>query len=278
MSFGALTRQSGREVLTIRAEDRLTDALITPRLPGMKFTLLLTLITLFTARLIYSEGIAISGPKPAPGVKEGIDQLNADVAVWNRQCAVTRSEAEQSWCDAERARLEYRKAKLTSGGSNSSAYSAINPAVEITLRAKTGGKIVKQVTTDAQGGFKIGTVSAGAYTLEFQAKSPAKVKNQSFVIKLAGTKTRSGEKGFAGRYIAGGVALDVETLPGTPLHGVITPGLVKNAKKMIWLPQQIGGHLPGRWVEEGSAQAVASSNLGHYTIEAIRKMQDHGDR
>jgi hypothetical protein len=98
------------------------------------------------------------------------------------------------------------------------------------------------------------------------------------VIKLAGTRTRSNEKGFAGRYIAGGIALDVETLPGTPLHGVITPGLVQNAKKMIWLPQQIGGHLPGRWVEEGSAQAVASSNLGHYTIEAIRKMQDHGDR
>jgi hypothetical protein len=242
----------------------------------MKFILVLTLITLSLAPVTYSEGIAISGPKQPSGAKESIDQLNADVAVWNRRCAVTGSEAEQTWCEEERARLEYRKARIT-GGSNSSAYSAINPTVEIALRAKTNGKIVKQVTTDAEGRFKIGTVPASAYALEFRAKSQAEVKNQSFVIKLAGTKSRSNENGFAGRYIAGGVSLDVETLPGTALHGVITPGLVKNAKKMIWLPREIGSSLPGRWVEAGSAQAVARRNWGHYSIEAIRKMQDHGD-
>lgn len=244
----------------------------------MKSILVLALITLSIARLTYAEGFATSGPRSAPGVKEAIDQLNADVAAWNQRCTVTRFEAEQSWCEAERARLEYRKARITAGGSNSSAYSAINPSVEITLRAKTSGKIVKQVTTDAQGGFKIGTVPASPYTLEFRAKSPAEVKNQSFVIKLAGTKSRSNQKGFAGRYIAGGVLLEVETLPGTPLHGLITPGSVQNAQKMIWLPQETGSHLPGRWVEEDSARRVASSNRGHYTMEAIRKMQDHGDR
>jgi hypothetical protein len=194
---------SGRESLAIRAEDGLTDPRLTGRLPGMKFALLLTLIAISTARLTYSEGIAISGPKRDPGGKEGIDQLNADVAVWNRRCAVTGSEAEQTWCEEERARLEYRKARITAGGSTST-YSAINPTVEITLRAKTNAKIVKQVTTDAEGRFKIGPVPASAYALEFRAKSQAEVKNQSFVIKLAGTKSRSNEKGFAGRYIAGG--------------------------------------------------------------------------
>jgi hypothetical protein len=137
---------------------------------------------------------------------------------------------------------------------------------------------VKQVKSDADGVFTVGTFPAGSYSLEFRAKSAPNVRNQSFIIKIAGTKSRGSEKGLPGRYFVGGVSFEIETLPRTPLRGVITAGLVRNARKMIWLPQEIGSSLPGHWVEEGSAQAVAGRNWGHYSIEAIRKMQEHGDR
>ncbi|PYI91694.1 MAG: hypothetical protein DME97_12430 [Verrucomicrobia bacterium] len=225
-----------------------------------------------------SEGIPIRGPEAAPAFKEALERFNADAAAWNRRCTITHSEAEQFWCEEERARLESRKAKLTAGAANSSAYVADNPAVEITLRQRTKGKIVKQVKTDANGTFMMGTFPAGIYTLEFRAKSAPEVKNQSFAIKIAGTKSRGSEKSFAGRYFVGGLALDIETVPGTPLRGLITPSSTKNTKKMIWLPQQIGSNLPAHWVEEGSSQAVAAYNWGHISIESIRKMQDHGDR
>jgi hypothetical protein len=57
----------------------------------------------------------------------------------------------------------------------------------------------------------------------------------------------------------------------------MNPRSAKNAKTMIWLPPVTGSILPGRWVEQGSAQTVAFRNTGHYTIDAIRKLQDHND-
>jgi hypothetical protein len=46
---------------------------------------------------------------------------------------------------------------------------------------------------------------------------------------------------------------------------------------MIWLPQPTGSLLPGRWVEQGSAQAVSFRNTGYYTREAVTKIQEHLD-
>ena len=71
-----------------------------------------------------------------------------------------------------------------------------------------------------------------------------------------------------------GAAFDINTAPGIPLHGLITAG-AKNAKTMIWLPTPTGSLLPPRWVEQGSAQAVAFRNSGYYTVDAVKKMQEH---
>jgi hypothetical protein len=243
----------------------------------VKIILAVSLLTLSIARFTYSGSIPITSPGTAPAYKDALERFNADAAAWNRQCAITNSEAEQSWCEEQRARLESRKAKLSDGGANSSAYVADTPTVEITLR-RGRGTIVKQVKSDADGVFTVGTFPAGSYSLEFRAKSAQNVRNQSFIIKIAGTKSRSSERGLSGRYFVGGVSYEIETLPRTPLRGVITAGSVRNARKMIWLPQEIGSNLPGHWVEEGSAQAVTGRNWGHYSIDAIRKMQDHGDR
>jgi hypothetical protein len=42
-------------------------------------------------------------------------------------------------------------------------------------------------------------------------------------------------------------------------------------------PDPDGQHFPGRWVEQGSAQAVSFRNTGYYSLEAIKRMQDHID-
>jgi hypothetical protein len=242
----------------------------------MKPILAVILLTISIVRSTCSETIAIRGPEAAPGQREAIDRLNVDVDAWNRRCATTNSDAEQGWCEEERARLETRKMKLRAGGASSLDALAHNPTVEISLR-RSGGKIVKQVKTDANGVFTVGTVPAGSYSLEFRAKSAREIENQSFVIKIAGTKSRGGDKSLLGRHFVGGASFDIETLPRTELRGAIAPGSLRNARKMIWLPQEMGSNLPGRWVEEGSAQAVARYNWGHYTLEAIKKMQDHVD-
>jgi hypothetical protein len=241
----------------------------------MKQTLAVLLFILPIPGLIYSDNIPTRSAGASAGAKEAIEKLNADAGEWNQRCVVTHSDAEQAWCEEQRAKLETRKAEIRAGG-NTYADPEPNPTVEITLR-RAGGKIVKQVKTDTNGAFVVGTVPPGPYALEFRAKSAAEVKNKSFVIKIAGTKARVSEKALSGRYFEGGASFVVETLPDIPLRGVIVRASIRNAKKMIWLPKEIGSSFPGRWVEEGSAQTVAGRNWGHYNIDAIRKMQDHND-
>src|SRR5205085_8376187 len=95
----------------------------------------------------------------------------------------THSEAEQSWCEKERAQLEFRKAKLLAGGSNPTE----NSIFELTLRQRAGGKVVKQSKSDLSGAFMIGTVPAGSYTLELRTKNVPRLP--AFTIRIAGTKS-----------------------------------------------------------------------------------------
>lgn len=233
----------------------------------MKRALAVTLFALAIVHPSYSDPIPIRGPEAAPGVKEAFEKFNEDAAAWNKQCAVTHSESEQSWCEKERAKLDYRKAKLVAGGSNLTE----SPAFELTLRRRAAGTVVAQTKSDLSGAFTIGTVPAGAYTLELRTKDVPRFP--AFTLKIAGTKKGESDKGILTRYLRQGAAFDIDTT-GAPLRGLITAG-AKNAKTMIWLPTPTGTLLPPRWVEQGSAQAVAFRNTGYYTRDAVEKIQEH---
>jgi hypothetical protein len=234
----------------------------------MKRIMAVTLFTLAIVQSGYPDSIPIRGPEAAPGVKEAFEKFNDDAAAWNRRCAITNSEAEQSWCESERAKLDYRKAKLLAGGSNPTETTVF----DLTLRKRAGGKVVAQTKSDLSGAFRLGAVPPGGYTLELRTKAVPRFP--AFTIKIAGTKAGESDKGILTRYLVQGAAFDIDTVPGTPLRGLITAG-AKNAKVMIWLPSPTGSILPGRWVEQGSAQAVAFRNTGYYTTEAVKKIQEH---
>jgi hypothetical protein len=236
----------------------------------MKLVPAVTLLTLAIVQANYADTIPIRGPEPAPGVKEAFEKFNEDAAAWNRQCTVTHSEAQQSWCEKERAILDSRKAKLLAGGSNPTEHTIF----ELTLRKRAGGTIIAHTKTDLSGAFTIGTVPGGAYTLALHTKDVPRLP--AFTLKIAGIKSAQSEKGVLTRYLIGGAEFDIDTVSGTPLSGLISPG-AKNAKTMIWLPTPTGSILPGRWVEQGSAQAVSFRNTGYYTREAIVKIQEHLD-
>jgi hypothetical protein len=46
-------------------------------------------------------------------------------------------------------------------------------------------------------------------------------------------------------------------------------------KNMVWIPKEPGTNIPGRWVEEGSAEAKAAvhHNAGLMSVEELRKAQ-----
>jgi hypothetical protein len=233
----------------------------------MKLLSALTLLTLAIVQSSYSETIPIRGPEPAPGVREAFEKFNEDAAAWNKRCAMTHSASEQSWCENERAKLDSRKAKLLAGGSNLTE----NPVFALTLRKRGSGQVVAQAKSDVSGAFTLGTVPAGAYTLELITKDVPRFP--AFTLKIAGTKIGEKDKGILTRYLRQGAAFDLDAA-GAPLRGLITAG-AKNAKTMIWLPTPTGSLLPGRWVEQGSAQAVSIRNTGYYSRNAVEKIQEH---
>jgi hypothetical protein len=234
----------------------------------MREILAVTLLSLAIVQASYSEPIPIRGPQSAPGVREAFEKFNEDAAAWNRRCTITRSESEQSWCEKERAQLDYRKAKLLAGGSNPTE----NSIFELTLRKRAGGKVIAQTKSDLSGAFTIGMVPPGAYIIELRTKEVPRLP--AFTLKIAGVKSGDSEKGILTRYLLGGAAFDIDAVSGTPLGGLITPG-AKNAKAMIWLPPVTGSLLPGRWVEMGSAQTVAFRHTGYFNRETVMKIQEH---
>jgi hypothetical protein len=149
------------------------------------------------------------------------------------------------------------------------------PSVNITVKQKPGGKIVKQVTTDSSGKFSIGTLPPGAYTLEFRSPKATDVKDKQFSIAVDGTKA-SGKQSVAGNSLVGGVALNVEVGPKANVTGQVAAGPnAAQKKKMVWISPQLGSHQPGHWVEEGSAEAVAAKTAGNLSTQDVNKMQEH---
>jgi hypothetical protein len=63
-----------------------------------------------------SQTIPVRGRTPPRDLQNGLDQFNAEVAAWNARCRITRSAAEDTWCQKERAQIDARKAELIALG------------------------------------------------------------------------------------------------------------------------------------------------------------------
>jgi hypothetical protein len=150
------------------------------------------------------------------------------------------------------------------------------PAVDITVKDRLRGRVVKQVTTDARGNFLIGTLPEGSYVLEFRAKAAPDLKNQQFSIAVDGTKQSGKQGGITGNSLVAGVALNVEVARGSKVSGQVGVGANALEKtKMVWIPPMLGSHQPGRWVEEGSAEEILSRTRGNVRTDQMRQIQDN---
>ena len=149
------------------------------------------------------------------------------------------------------------------------------PAVDITVKDRPRGRVVKQVTTDASGHFFIGTLPEGSYVLEFRARAAPDLKKQQFSIAVDGTKQSGKQGGITGNSLVGGVALNVEVARDAKVSGQVGVGANARQKtKMVWIPPILGSHQPGRWVEEGSAEEILSRTRSNLRTDQVRQIQD----
>jgi hypothetical protein len=158
------------------------------------------------------------------------------------------------------------------------AYGAV-PAMNVTV-SDAGGKPAFKGTTDTKGTFATAKLKPGNYVVQFNSNSTAVKGNVYAIVVSAGIKKVSANAVSGEKLAGGGVAMKVDVGAGLNITGQVATELksaMKDGKKMVWIPPQIGSNMPGHWVEEGSAEAVAAKSSGAMSTRELQNRQDKGD-
>src|SRR6202521_2243515 len=158
------------------------------------------------------------------------------------------------------------------------AYGSV-PALNVTV-SDASGKAAFKGTTNTKGTFATANLKPGNYVVQFNSTSTAVKGNHYAIVVSAGTKKVSAAAVPGEKFTGGGVALKVDVGAGLNITGQVAAeanGAVKNGKKMVWIPPQLGSNMPGHWAEEGSAEAVAAKNAGNLSTNDVQRIQAHVD-
>lgn len=136
------------------------------------------------------------------------------------------------------------------------AFAAV-PPITVTVSSAGGTASFKGVT-DPKGTFATSNLPAGNYTVQFNANS-AVVKGHSYsIVVSAGSKKVSSSSVAGEKLTGGGVAMKVEVGSNLNITGQVAATDKTTSKKMVWIAPMTGTHMPGHWVEEGSAEEIES--------------------
>ncbi len=168
-------------------------------------------------------------------------------------------------------------------GLASLAYSSL-PSLQVTV-SNSAGKLVYKGATNAQGLFSTANLPPGDYIVQFNSTN---LKGRDFALVVAAGKKKVVANSVAGaKFAAGGVAMKVEVEKPINLTGQVTDvaatqtasnAKVKyiNGKKYVWVANEAGSNLGGRWVDASSPEARGSSNLTVLNQDQVRTLQGAG--
>jgi hypothetical protein len=139
----------------------------------------------------------------------------------------------------------------------------------------------KRVTTNASGTFAFDGLPAGSYTLAFKAKKAPDTKSSttdkvtvatSYTILIEGAK-RVVKSGLTSDNLIGGFELRIDGA-GSKIRGKVA---AEALKKMVWVAQEPGSHIPGRWVPADSPAAARRSNTQTLSREDLTDTMNRGN-
>lgn len=148
------------------------------------------------------------------------------------------------------------------------------PPVNVTV--SSSGKASFKGKTDAKGTFATAKLTPGEYTVQFTSDN-AELKGKKYALVVSAGKKKVSASIPGEKFARGGVAMKVDVGAGLNITGVVAADdapVSKNNKKMVWIPPTLGSNMPGRWVEEDSAEAKIAKSRGNMSRDTVRDIQD----
>ena len=152
------------------------------------------------------------------------------------------------------------------------SYGAV-PALNVTV-TDASGKTAFKGTTNAKGTFATAKLTPGNYVVQFS--SGGAVSGNYTIVVSAGTKKVSAGGVAGAKFAKGGVAMKVDVGANLNIAGQVAAeaaGASKNGKKLVWIPPMAGSHMPGHYVEEGSAEEMEARAAGRMSTQDVSKIQ-----
>ena len=124
--------------------------------------------------------------------------------------------------------------------------------------------------TNARGLFGFEGLAPGSYTLTFRARKAQDTKTNtsdevtvatSYSIKIDGTKRPATTANLTSNNLIAGVDVPIQVGSNAKVRGQVAAGALK---KMVWIPQEPGSHIPGRWVPADSPDAKRAFKSNAY--------------
>jgi hypothetical protein len=154
------------------------------------------------------------------------------------------------------------------------AYGSV-PVMNVSVSDASGKAAFKGVT-NSKGTFATANLKPGSYVVQINSKSAPKGTFYAVVVS-AGKKKVSASAVPGEKFAGGGVALKVDVGAGLNISGQVAAeerGAMKNGKKMVWIPPVLGSNQPGHWVEEGSAEEIASRTRDSMSKERVQQLTE----
>jgi hypothetical protein len=156
--------------------------------------------------------------------------------------------------------------------------SAAVPEMRVIVSDASGHAAYKGAT-DSNGSFATGTLKPGQYVVQFNAKRNDVHGNNYALVVSAGTKKVVASAVAGEKFAGGGVAMRIEVPRGANMVGLVASDLrtmMKDGKLLVWIPQQIGSHLPAHWAEADSADAKIAQTASSFSIKNLQDKQAQG--
>lgn len=142
----------------------------------------------------------------------------------------------------------------------------------------------KRTITDTRGNFALDGLAPGTYALTFRARKAQDTKTAkadevtvatSYSIKVDGGKRVVNQSGLTTDNLLGGLNIIVEVGSGAKVRGQVAAGALQ---KMVWIPQEPGSHIPGRWVAADSPEGKRAfkSNAYGASGDGLRRWMERG--